>query len=200
VKEFFKKLVEPNIGESKIKMGVDTPKEKIWKPKAIDVERTFSSTEIIVSKTDTRGNITYGNQLFAKMAGYTEDEYLGQPHNMIRHPDMPKAVFRLLWDTISQGKEINAFVKNLAKDGSYYWVFANATPSFDRHHNIIGYHSTRRAPNRKAIEIIKPLYAKMKSAETVGGIHESVLILTSVLEAHKLSYEELIFRLQYNML
>jgi PAS domain S-box-containing protein len=194
VKEFLQPV------EVQGKEKVFKPKVKIWRPKPIDNERFFSGTELIVSKTNTRGNITYGNEIFAKMAGYTEEEYLGQPHNIIRHPDMPKAVFKLLWDTLSTGKEINAYVKNLAKDGSYYWVFANVTPSFDRNHNIIGYHSTRRAPNRKALEIITGLYKKMKAAESIGGVHESTAVLVSVLETHKLSYEELIYRLQYNTL
>jgi PAS domain S-box-containing protein len=194
-----KKLLEPNMIEETVKKELK-PNVKIWRPKPINTERHFSATELIVSKTDTRGNITYGNEIFAKMAGYTEYEYLGQPHNIIRHPDMPKAVFKLLWDTLATGKEINAYVKNLARDGSYYWVFANVTPSFDRNHNVVGYHSTRRNPNPKALEIVSGLYKKMKGAESYGGVHESTGVLVSVLEAHKLSYEELIYRLQYNTL
>ena len=173
---------------------------KIWRPRPTDVEKVFPSDEIIVSKTDTRGNITYGNQLFSKMAGYTQDEFLYQPHNIIRHPDMPKLIFQALWDTITQGKEINAYVKNLSKDGSYYWVFANVTPSFDKDGNIIGYYSVRRKPNPFGLQIIEPFYHQLKKAEAVGGTHESLKLLVGLLESKKLSYDELIYRLQYNAL
>jgi PAS domain S-box-containing protein len=181
-------------------LSIKRGKKKIWKPKPINVEKFFSTSELIVSKTDTRGNITYGNEVFTKMAGYIEDEYLGQPHSIVRHPDMPKAVFKLLWETIVTGREVNAYVKNLSKDGTYYWVFANVTPSFDRQQNIIGYHSTRRVPNRDALNIVEGLYKKMKSSESFGGIHESSTVLIDTLKQFKLSYEELIFRLQYNTL
>lgn len=172
---------------------------KIWRPKPINLEKVFGRDEIIVSKTDTRGNIIYGNSLFVKLAGYTQDEMLGQPHSIIRHPDMPKIVFKALWDTVSKGKEINAFVINLAKGGEYYWVFANVTPSFDKNNNIIGYYSVRRQPSTKALEIIKPLYQELRKAEVIGGMHESGKLLGAVLEKHNMSYEQLVYHLQYNL-
>ncbi len=174
--------------------------KKIWRPRPTDVEKIFSHDEIIVSKTDTRGNITYGNRLFSKLAGYTEEEFLYQPHSMIRHPDMPKLIFKALWDTIAQGKEINAYVKNLSKDGGFYWVYANVTPSFDKNGNIIGYYSVRRKPNPIGLEIIEPFYHELKKAEAVGGSHESTKLLVQLLNSKGLSYDELIFRLQYNTL
>jgi PAS domain S-box-containing protein len=85
----------------------------------------FTEDDIIVSKTDLKGRITYANQSFCQMAGYTEAEMLGQPHSIIRHPDMPRAVFKLLWDTVLEGREIFAYVKNMAKNGNFYWVFAD---------------------------------------------------------------------------
>lgn len=181
---------------------IKTPKlekelTKIWRPRPIDVEKTFAKDEILVSKTDTRGNLTYGNELFVKLAGYPQDDLLGQPHSMIRHPDMPKLIFKALWDTVAQGKEINAFVVNLAKGGEYYWVFANVTPSFDKNGNIIGYYSVRRKPSPKALEVIKPFYHDLKKAEAVGGMHESMKLLTNLLKSKNMSYEELIYRLQY---
>ena len=172
---------------------------QIWKPRPNNIEKVFPGDEIIVSKTDARGNITYGNSLFIKMAGYTEEELLGQPHNIIRHPDMPKLIFKALWDTVTQGKEINAYVINLAKDGGYYWVFANVTPSFDKDNNIIGYHSTRRKPNPRALEIIKPFYQTLKQAEAIGGVHESTKELVKLLESQGMSYDQLILHLQYNL-
>ena len=177
------------------------PKEqqlvKIWKPRPTLVERSFPNDEIIVSKTDTRGNITYGNKIFIKMSGYSPEELMGQPHSIVRHPDMPQIIFKALWDTVSKGKEINAYVINLAKDGSYYWVYANVTPSFDVKRNIIGYHSVRRRPNKKAIEIIEPFYKVLRKAENIGGIHESTKELVKLLDSKKMEYEELIYHLQY---
>ena len=189
-----KKVEQSSFSEAK-----DNKLVKLWKPRPIDVEKFFPRDEIIVSKTDTRGNITYGNQLFVQMAGYTEYEMLGQPHNIIRHPDMPQLIFKALWDTISQGKEINAFVINLSKDGRYYWVFANVTPSFDEDLNIVGYHSVRRKPNPKAIEIIVPFYKSLKKAEAIGGMHESMKELVKLLESQNMSYEKLVLHLQYGL-
>jgi PAS domain S-box-containing protein len=95
------------------------------------VERILADNEFIISKTDTKGKITYGNRPFNDYSGFSENELLGVQHNIVRHPDMPRAVFKLLWDEVQTGREVFAFVKNLSKDGSFYWVFANVTPSFD---------------------------------------------------------------------
>src|SRR5579871_2355063 len=103
-------------------------------------EVTFGDDEIIVSKTDIKGHIQYANEVFLRISGYSENEVLGEPHNVIRHPDMPRCIFKLLWDTISSGHEIFAYVKNLCKDGSYYWVLAHVTPTFNNYGEIIGYH------------------------------------------------------------
>ena len=102
----------------------------------------FPDSEIIVSKTDLKGRITYANQTFCHVAGYDEAELLGQQHSIVRHPDMPRAVFKLLWDTLGEGKEIFAYVKNMTKHGDYYWVFAHVTPSYDGAGKLVGYHSS----------------------------------------------------------
>ena len=115
-------------------------------------ERFFDPTEPIVSKTDTKGRITYANAVFRHIADYSEEELLGAPHSILRHPDMPRCVFKLLWDTISTGNEIFAYVINRAKNGDHYWVFAHVTPSFDKTGKIISYHSSRRVPRRDAID------------------------------------------------
>ena len=124
-----------------------------------EVERTFKENEIIVSKTDLKGIITYANRTFLEVAMYSEEEVLGQPHSMIRHPDMPRCVFKFLWDTIASGKEIFAYVKNMAKNGDHYWVFAHVTPTFDSEGKIIGYHSNRRCPERNQVRIFDDLFA-----------------------------------------
>jgi len=124
-------------------------------------ERTFPESEIIVSKTDVQGRITYVNDVFLSVSGYLEDEVIGKPHNVIRHPDMPRCVFKLLWDKIQAGQEIFAYVNNRAKNGDNYWVFAHITPSFDASHKIIGFHSNRRSPRREALAKVTPLYAQL---------------------------------------
>jgi len=165
------------------------------RPAATNVEKYFPEGEFIVSKTDLKGHITYGNELFIKVSGYSEKELLGAPHNILRHPDMPKAVFKLLWDYIQRGDEIFAFVKNLSKDGSYYWVKAHATPSFDNNGKIIGYHSVRRKPKKEAISLITPIYQKMLDIEKQSGMEASANYLFSILKDKGVGYDEFIFSL-----
>lgn len=159
-------------------------------------EKKLKPDDFIVSKTDTKGNITYGNRIFIEMAGYSENELLGAPHNIIRHPDMPRLVFKLLWERIQAKKEIFAYVKNLSKDGSFYWVYANVTASFDNSGNIIGYYSVRRKPNESAIAVVSDLYKKMLEAEKSGGIEASQKVLEGVLKAHRTDYDHLMVTLQ----
>ena len=144
-------------------------------------ERSLDENDFIVSKTDTKGRITYGNKSFIAMSGYEESELLNAPHNIIRHPDMPRVVFDLLWKRIQNKEEIFAFVKNLSKDGSYYWVFTNATASTDRNGKIIGYYSIRRKPNPKAITAITPIYKALLKAEKSNGLEASHALLNNVL-------------------
>ena len=155
-------------------------------------ELKFASNELIVSKTDLSGKITYGNELFLKLAGYSEEEILNAPHNIVRHPDMPKVIFKLLWESISQGKEIYAYVVNQSKNGDYYWVFANVTPSYDNNGKIIGYHSARRSPNEKALDIIKPLYKQLSNAEKTGGVEASANIINELLAKNGGRYDKFI--------
>ena len=129
------------------------------------VERTFGEDEIIVSKTDAKGIIRYANGVFLRVSGYEEVDVLGQPHNIIRHPSMPRCIFRLLWDTVASGEEIFAYVLNLASDGAHYWVLAHVTPSRDGSGRIVGYHSNRRLPARGAIQEVEPLYRSILAEE-----------------------------------
>ena len=160
------------------------------------MEHKMDENDFIISKTDLRGKITYCNRIFMEMAEYSEEELLGAPHNIIRHKDMPKAVFKLLWDRIQNKEEVFAYVLNATKNKNEYWVFANVTASLDVRGNIIGYYSVRRKPNPKAIEIIKPLYAKMLEEEKRSGVDASLKILTDVLEEKGMSYDELIIAIQ----
>ena len=160
------------------------------------MERQMSENDFIVSKTDLRGKITYCNRIFIEMAEYMEDELLGAPHNIIRHPNMPKAVFKLLWDKIQKKEEVFAFVLNQTKNKNEYWVFANVTASLDVKGNVIGYYSVRRKPNAKALDIIKPLYAQMLKAEENSNTSASTKILTDLLQEKGVDYNELIISIQ----
>ncbi len=159
-------------------------------------EQQMREDDFIVSKTDTKGRITYCNEIFMEMAKLPESELLGKPHKIVRHPDMPKVVFKLLWEKIQSGDEVFAYVKNLAADGSFYWVYANVTPSYDAGQNIIGYYSVRIKPSPKALEVIKPLYEKLRSLENSGGIAASEAHLKKLLQEKGVSYDEFIVSIQ----
>lgn len=162
------------------------------------VERSFGENEIIVSKTDTKGIITYANRVFLKVAGYTEEEVLGQPHNCIRHPDMPRCVFELLWSTVATGREIFAYVVNQAKNGDHYWVFAHVTPTFGPTGEIIGYHSNRRVPDREAVKKAADLYAVLLAEENKHkskGLAASLKLVTDLLEEQGMDYHEFVWSL-----
>ncbi|MDX1808038.1 MAG: PAS domain-containing protein [Sulfurospirillaceae bacterium] len=152
--------------------------------------------DFIVSKTDLKGNITYCNQIFIQISKYSETELIGAPHNLIRHPDMPRVVFKLLWDRIKNKQEIFAFVKNLSKDGGYYWVFANVTASLDSSGNVIGYYSVRRKPSEEGIKVLSELYAKLIELEKSGGMDASEKYLFDLLDEKGVGYDELIVSLQ----
>ncbi|RUM65533.1 MAG: PAS sensor protein [Sulfurospirillum sp.] len=167
------------------------------KPMPTQHERVMKDDDFIVSKTDLNGHITYCNEIFMQMANMSEEQLLGKPHSIVRHPDMPKAVFKLLWDYVKSGKEIFAYVKNLSADGGYYWVYANVTPSYDHSGNIIGYYSVRIKPSQKALDIIKPLYEKMLSIENSQGVDASIDYLTNLLKEKGVSsYDEFIIQIQ----
>lgn len=155
--------------------------------------------DFIVSKTNPKGIITYGNPIFIEFSGYTEDELIGSQHNIIRHPDMPRSAFKLAWDTIQSGKEFFAYVKNLSKDGGFYWVFTHIAPDFDARGNIVGYTSVRRCPQRSALEKIEPVYRQMREAEKAAGARDAIAagtqVLLDLLQQAGVGYEELIFSL-----
>jgi PAS domain S-box-containing protein len=167
------------------------------------VERTFDDDQIIVSKTDPSGRLTYANEIFLQLAGMTEAETIGQPHSVIRHPEMPRAVFKLLWDTVSAGNELFAYVVNRSKNGDHYWVLAHVTPSFDSNGKIVGYHSNRRTADRKVLEtVIQPLYKKLLNIEEShanrkDGMNEAYNTLMKILEDKGVGYDEFIFSLQH---
>lgn len=161
-------------------------------------EIILAEDALITSKTDLRGDIIYANGDFLRYAGYTMEEILYKPHSIVRHEDMPKTVFKCLWDYIQDGREIFAFVKNKAKSGDYYWVFANITPSYDKNGNIINYYSVRRCPNRKAIPIVESVYKTLLQKEKEGGIKFGMEALMQVVSSYKMNYNQLVLSLQEN--
>jgi len=147
----------------------------------------------IMSRTDKNGIITYGNDYFFEISGYTEQELKGQPHNVIRHPDMPKIIFKLMWDRLQEGKGIYAVVKNLAKDGRYYWVTTKFEIQKDPvSKQIIGYLAYRQAAKPATVEVIENLYKKLIAEEEKGGMAASKQYLLDFLDRSNQSYDEFI--------
>lgn len=163
------------------------------------MEKILTEDDLITTKTDLKGNIIYASDDFLFYADYEMHEVLNKPHNIVRHPDMPSAAFKLLWDYIKDGKEFFAFVKNLSKKGDFYWVFANISPSFDEYGKIVSYYSVRRKPNAKALPIIQDVYSQIKQAEKAGGLQAGVDKLLQIVASHNLEYNNLIFHLQNNL-
>lgn len=154
-------------------------------------EKSFDASTLLVTKTDLKGKITYANRGFMQIVQMSEDELVGSPHNIIRHPDMPKIIFKYLWTYLQDKKEIHAYVKNICKDGSFYWVLANVTPSYFKD-KVIGYHSARRKPSQEALEIIIPLYKQLLQAEKSGGISASEKIMNDLFKEKGVNYDEFI--------
>lgn len=169
------------------------------------VEKFFGENEIIVSKTDLKGRLTYCNDIFLNISGYTEAECIGQQHSLIRHPNMPRSIFKLLWDTLQNGNEIFAYVVNRCKNGDHYWVNAHVTPSRDKLGNIIGFHSNRRVPDRDLIKsTIEPLYASLLAEEQrhgnrKDGLAASSEMIVKLLRDKNVEYDEFIANLQPRM-
>ena len=164
-----------------------------------DREIVMRDQDFIVSKTDSTGRITYCNRVFMEIAGYRENELRNKQHNIIRHPDMPRAVFQLLWDTLKSGNEFFGYVKNMAHDGSFYWVFANVSPSFSDNGELLGYFSVRRKPDPKKILEFDAVYREMLAEERNAGdknaIDASTQVLNSILEKTGKDYREFILSL-----
>ncbi len=159
----------------------------------IDEEIMLNPKKYILSKTDTRGIIEYGNDYFVEISGYKENELIGQPHSIIRHPDMPKVIFKLLWQRIKSHENIIAIVKNRAKDGRYYWVITDFEIKTDKITNkVTGYFAYRKAAPRSAIEQIEPLYKKLVDIESTSGVEGSLKYLVALLESQNKTYDQFI--------
>ncbi len=168
------------------------------KPKVTPTNKevVLKEEDFIISKTDLKSKILYGNQIFIQMSGYSEKELLNKPHNILRHPDMPRCAFKVLYDHIQNGKEWFGYVKNLRKDGGYYWVFANISPTYDTNGNLIGYYSVRRKPRDGFKSIIEPLYQSLLSIEASGGMEASLNEVENLLKKYNMSFNEVMLKIQ----
>ena len=142
------------------------------RPTPTNIEVKFEGGNMI-TETDLHGKITYVNRLFVQMSGYEKEELIGKPHSMIRHPDMPKCCFQSMWDTVTKGDVWEGYVKNLRKDGAYYWVVVMVRPKFDDEGKLCGYIAVRKPPGELTLEEIKEKYAAMMSKEACKGDQSS---------------------------
>ena len=159
--------------------------------------RDLGTNDFIVSKTDTSGRITYANRIFMDIAGFAESDLLGVQRNIIRHPDIPRGVFRFMWNTLKAGNE---FAKNLCADGGYYWVFANITPDYDKDRKLQGYYSVRRHPPQSVLDVLIPVYKEMLAIEKRSSVKEApdksiAYLIDVVAQAGAKSYENLVLNL-----
>jgi len=167
----------------------------IKRPEPIDREIPLDPFQTIMSKTDKKGIIEFANDYFMQICGYKEWELMGQPHNVIRHPDMPKIIFKILWDRLFEGKNIHAVVKNLAKDGSYYWVVTDFQNKYDENGEIIALYSRRKAVPENIKLYFSELYSKLLKIEEVGGMEAAGIYLNGLLDDAGMTYDEFILHL-----
>ncbi len=151
------------------------------RPEATDIENIVGPNDLIVSKSDAEGNITYVNPIFIKISGYSQGKLLEEPHSILRHPDMPKVIFKYLWENIKEGRDVVAYVKNLCKDGSFYWVLATVKVAKNPDGSFRNYMSTRRCITDSAKEIIGILYANLLALEKSEGVEASQNALNAFL-------------------
>ncbi len=163
------------------------------KPIPKNEEIKLDPLKTIMSKTDKKGIIEYANDYFMEISRYKEWELMGQPHNVIRHPDMPKAIFKTLWDRINQGIPTYAFVKNLAKDGSYYWVIAYFTSIKDENGDIKTHIARRKAVPNEVKDEISVIYSNLLAIENHGGMEAAEAYFTGMLEEMGMSYDDFIY-------
>jgi PAS domain S-box-containing protein len=166
------------------------------RPEPVDREIVLDPSKVIMSKTDAKGQIEYANEYFMEICGYIEYELMGRPHNVIRHPDMPRVVFKLLWERLHKGKNIHALVKNLAKDGRYYWVITDFETKYNDDATIRAHYSRRKAAPKKAVTEIEGLYKILCSLEENDRtLKLSANYLNGLLEENNTNYDDFILSL-----
>ncbi len=164
-----------------------------------DEEIKLDPKKYIVSKTDKYGIITFCNDYFVEISKYDRLRLIGSPHSILRHPDMPKIIFKLMWDRIQSGKDIIAVVKNLANNGQYYWVMTDFETTLDPITNKpIAYTAYRKAAPKNAVDIIEPIYKELIEIEKYGSIQESEVYLKKILDLKNHTYDTFIDEITNN--
>jgi len=161
-------------------------------PTPLDQEIILDPSKSIMSKTNPKGIIEYANSYFIDISGYEEFELMGQPHNVIRHPDMPKVIFKIMWEELRKGNNMNAFVKNLAKDGRYYWVIVNFEIQYDENGEVKSYIANRKAAPSHAISRVSKLYNKLRAIEINQNVTVAYKYFKGLLEEEQKDYDEYI--------
>lgn len=164
----------------------------LLKPTPIDKEVAWDKKQLIMTKTDRFGNIEYANEGFVNVSGYEDYELMAKPHNVIRHPDMPKVIFKILWENLKAGRNFHAVVKNMAKSGRYYWMVTDFEISRDKNNEIANFLAKRKAVPEEALQKIKPLYERLLQIEVSSGVDASEKYLIGFLQEKKMTYEEFI--------
>lgn len=167
-------------------------KSRLPRPTPVDREVIINKDDVILSVTDTKGVIEYCNDCFVEISGYEEYELAGSAHNIVRHPDMPRIIFRFMWQRIQNKQNIVALVKNMTKTGRYYWVYTDFVIKEDKQGNIIGYKAFRKPAPRRAIETIIPIYKKLREIEKENGMDVAEKFLHGYLESLNTSYDKFI--------
>ena len=176
-------------------MSEEHPKSSLTRPTPTDIQIKVDAKKIIVSKTDVKGKIIYGNEYFCELSGYKESELISSPHNILRHPDMPKAIFHLMWQHLKTGRNIMAVVKNMSKDGNYYWVTTDFETIRDNH-GYIKYHiAYRQAAPKHVIEEMEKIYNKLLAIEESHNMEASIAYFNAFLEEKKMNYDQFIAEL-----
>lgn len=169
--------------------------DKLTKPTPIEKEIKLDPSRVIMSKTDPKGIIEYANKYFMEISGYEEFELMGQPHNIIRHPDMPKVIFKLLWERLQEGKNAHIIIKNLTKNGSYYWVLTNFETKYNEVGQIVSYFAHRKAAPSSAIFEIEKLYKTILSIEKKRSPEIAEKYFYSLIEESGKTYDDYILSL-----
>ncbi len=168
-------------------------KREFQKPAAKEEEILLDPKKYLLSKTDAHGNIEYCNSYFTQVSGYREEELIGKPHNIVRHPDMPGALFYMLWENLHSRKNMYIVVKNMAKDGRYYWIATDFNIKVNKAiDELEGFFAYQQAAPKHAVERLEPLYQTLHRIEKESGLEASVKYLTNYLKDQGQTYDQFI--------
>ena len=164
------------------------------KPTPTNIEIVLDPKKVIISKTDKKGVIQYANDYFIEISGYSEEELLHKPHNIIRHPDMPKVVFKILWEKLHKGENIYAVIKNFTKNGDFYWVVTKFETGYDENGNIISHTARRKTVPENVKQIADSIYKTIIAIEKIDPkLAEESFYET--LEKYQLTYDDFFLEL-----